>query len=80
MNQFLLKESERESVERELRNDTASLILNVSGKVVLVQRERTNTDELLYSAPTVLAGQCEQVRQLKEGILQNFWFRTFLVF
>jgi len=55
------KESERESVERELRNDTASLILNVSGKLVLVQRERTNNNELLYSAPTVLAGQCEQV-------------------
>ena len=45
-----------------MRKDTASLILNVSGKLVLVQRERaTNTDELLYSAPTVLAGQCEQV-------------------
>jgi len=56
------KESERESVEREIiQNDTASLILNVSGKLVLVQRERTATDELLYSAPTVLAGQCEQV-------------------
>ena len=31
------------------------------GKLVLVQRERTSSDELLYSAPTVLAGQCEQV-------------------
>ena len=55
--------SERESVERELNNDTASLILNVSGKLVLVQRERSHTDELLYSAPTVLAGQCEQVQK-----------------
>jgi len=55
------KESERESVERELAQDTASLVLNVSGKLVLVQRERTSSDELLYSAPTVLAGQCEQV-------------------
>ena len=41
---LIFQESERESVEREIiQNDTASLILNVSGKLVLVQRERTAT-------------------------------------
>ena len=39
----------------------ASIIMNVSGKLVLIQRERGGGQEMLYSAPTVLAGSCEQV-------------------
>ena len=63
-----------------MSKDTASLILNVSGKLVLVQRERTNTDELLYSAPTVLAGQCEQVPSSLlfyiTAAIEHMFFRT----
>ena len=43
----------------------ASLIMNVSGKLVLIQRDQADlgqsTDRPLYSPPTVLAGSCEQV-------------------
>ena len=61
--------SDRDSCERstagvspaQLKGDSASLIMNVSGKLVLIQREKSNTEEMLYSAPTVLAGSCEQV-------------------
>ena len=45
----------------QVKGDSASLIMNVSGKLVLIQRERSSTEEMLYSAPTVLAGSCEQV-------------------
>ena len=45
--------------------DMASLIMNVSGKLVLIQRDYADTslghDRPLYSPPTVLAGSCEQV-------------------
>ena len=60
--------SDRDSCERDLgtsppqsKDDSASLIMNVSGKLVLIQREKSNSEEMLYSAPTVLAGSCEQV-------------------
>ena len=47
--------------------DMASLIMNVSGKLVLIQRDYADSmtmghsDRPLYSPPTVLAGSCEQV-------------------
>jgi len=53
----------RESSERgsSSADDSASLIMNVSGKLVMIQRERGSGDEMLYSPPTVLAGSCEHV-------------------
>ena len=47
-------------------DDTASLIMNVSGRLVLIQRDSVDSltysaDRPLYSPPTVLAGSCEQV-------------------
>jgi len=53
----------RESTDRSTcpGDDSASLIMNVSGRLVLIQRERGTGDEMLYSPPTVLAGSCEQV-------------------
>jgi len=53
----------RDSADRSISSadDSASLIMNVSGKLVLIQRERGSGDEMLYSPPTVLAGSCEQV-------------------
>ena len=53
----------RDSSDRSLSSadDSASLIMNVSGRLVLIQRERGSGDEMLYSPPTVLAGSCEQV-------------------
>jgi len=46
-------------------DDSASLIMNVSGRLVLIQRDNVDTgyqtDRPLYSPPTVLAGSCEQV-------------------
>ena len=45
-----------------MKGDSASLIMNVCGKLVLIQRERGGGEDInLYSAPTVLAGSCEQV-------------------
>ena len=48
-----------------LSQDGASLIMNVSGRLVLIQRDSVDTaysaDRPLYSPPTVLAGSCEQV-------------------
>ena len=65
------RSGDRESCEREhdgdksslLKGDSASLIMNVCGKLVLIQREKGGGSEdiNLYSAPTVLAGSCEQV-------------------
>ena len=54
---------DRKSADRSSSSadDSASLIMNVSGKLVLIQRERGSGDEMLYSPPTVLAGSCEQV-------------------
>jgi len=52
----------RDSADRSFSaDDSASLIMNVSGRLVLIQRERGSGDEMLYSPPTVLAGSCEQV-------------------
>ena len=48
-------------------DDSASLIMNVSGRLVLIQRDSVSgdsgyqADRPLYSPPTVLAGSCEQV-------------------
>ena len=46
-------------------DDSASLIMNVSGRLVLIQRDSVDSaysaDRPLYSPPTVLAGSCEQV-------------------
>jgi len=64
------RSGDRESCEREkegdgsslMKGDSASLIMNVCGKLVLIQRERGGGEDInLYSAPTVLAGSCEQV-------------------
>ena len=51
-----------------ISDDSASLIMNVSGKLVLIQRDTVQGDagykveeRPLYSAPTVLAGSCEQI-------------------
>ena len=51
-----------------MSDDCASLIMNVSGRLVLIQRdgvadpaERYAGDRPLYSPPTVLAGSCEQI-------------------
>ena len=48
-------------------DDSASLIMNVSGRLVLIQRDSVSgdsgyqADRPLYSPPTVLAGSCEQI-------------------
>ena len=44
-----------------MKGDSASRIINVSGKLVLNQRERISSEEMLYSAFAVLVGSCEQV-------------------
>jgi hypothetical protein len=44
-----------------VKGDSASRIINVSGKLVLNQRERISSEEMLYSAFAVLVGSCEQV-------------------
>jgi len=58
------RDSGRDSSDRDESVESASIIMNVCGKLIMIQRDiRADGDDsdLLYSAPTVLAGQCEQV-------------------